>query len=161
MQMLVNKPDFIEFSVCLRLPDRSSADRRCCPAGLLSLERERRPWWDTSHRVPAGEERRGRGGGGSDTQLLVSQDYLLMFELRRVALPTLNWSTEKKQSRVWLILRFISERQVWRMQGQKYHLNELIYNNLGLCLALHRPESLKHSAVSLSRRQHSSGVSVN
>lgn len=38
--MVLNKSD-IEFRVCLRLPDLSSADRRRCPAALLSLEGDR------------------------------------------------------------------------------------------------------------------------
>lgn len=41
-QMFLNKSNSIEFRVCLRLPDLSSADGRCCPVGPLSPERERR-----------------------------------------------------------------------------------------------------------------------
>lgn len=56
----------------------------------------------------------GRGGAGSGTpELLVGEDYLLVFELHSLALTSLNWSTEQKQSHAWLILSFISERQVY------------------------------------------------
>lgn len=75
---------FSQFSVCLRLQTAHVLIAAAALRVLLSLERERRRRSDTSHRVPAGED-----GGGSDTQLWV-KIICLVFELHRVALPTLN-----------------------------------------------------------------------
>lgn len=58
-----------------------------------------------------------RGGRGSDalSELAAGKDYLVVFELYRLSgsiTLQIDPSTHKKQNLVWLILRFISERQV-------------------------------------------------
>lgn len=88
MQMLLNKPDFIELSVCLRLPGGSSADRR--PAGpVISGTRATSV---IGHEPPGSRRGGGEGEEGRGrirhSELLVSQDYLLVFELGRLALTT-------------------------------------------------------------------------
>lgn len=98
--------------------------------GLLSLEHASgRGLFPIRHRpsVPT-------GGRGSDAlpELAVNKDYLVVFELYRRSLIALRIdshtdpSSQKKQHRVWLILRSISERQVysavrwmWRNAGIK------------------------------------------
>ena len=77
MQMLLNKPNFIELSVCLCLPGRLSADRRCRPAGLLSLGGvgDRTPatgYLPGREGGRAGKERGGERGGGAEDQKLTA-----------------------------------------------------------------------------------------
>lgn len=84
------QPDFIVFSVCFHPPDCSYADRRCRPEG--SVISGTRAASAIGHKPPS-TRRWGRGGRGEGrirrSELLVSQDYLLVFELRRLALTTL------------------------------------------------------------------------
>lgn len=97
------------------LPDLSSAYCPCSHVGLLSLEHASgQELFLIGHRpsVPT-------GGWDALPELVVSKDYLVVFELYRLSRVTLwidshtNPSSQKKQTHVILKLRFISDGQVY------------------------------------------------
>lgn len=73
-----------------------------------------------SDRTPAIGRHRGRGSDALP-ELAAGKDYLVVFELYRLSRSItlqIDPSTHKKQNLVWLILRFISERQVFCLSRQ-------------------------------------------
>lgn len=113
----LNKFNTIEFSVYLAPPRRficllSSLSCGSVISGTCLRTRT------VPDKTPAIGTHRGRGSDALP-ELAVSKDYLVVFELYRRSLTALRIDShtdpcsQKKQHRVWLILRFISERQVY------------------------------------------------
>lgn len=109
MLNLFNKFNIIEFSV-YSAPPRPFI----CLLSLLSCGSVISVTCLRTRTVPDRTPAIGTHRGGSDAlpELVVSEDYLVVFELYRLSLITL-WidsntdpSSQKKQNHVWLILRF-------------------------------------------------------
>lgn len=116
MQSLFGEFNIIEFSVYSAPPRRF-----ICLLSLLSCGSVISGTCPRTRTVPDRTPAIGTHRGGSDAlpESMVSKDYLVVFELYRLSHIAL-WidshtepSSQKKQNQVWLILRFISERQVY------------------------------------------------